>query len=186
MKLAWIPNAICVMRIILIAPLVLALFDGRYELALVLMVVAGASDGLDGFLAKTFGWQSKLGSLLDPAADKLLLVSTMLSLATLGLMPVGLAAIVILRDIVIVSGAIAYWRLAGTLRGEPTKISKLNTLCQLLFVVVAIMHAAWQQPPAMWLLVLGALVVFTSITSGIAYVLIWSERARQTVQAGSR
>ena len=186
MKLAHIPNAICVIRILLVAPLVLALFDGNYVLALGLMVVAGLSDGLDGFLAKTFGWQSKLGSLLDPAADKLLLVSTMLSLTTLGLLPLGVAAIVILRDIVIVSGAIAYWRLAGTLRGEPTKVSKLNTLCQLLFVVATIMHAAWQLPPATWVLVLGALVVFTSITSGLAYVLIWSERARRTVQASSR
>jgi cardiolipin synthase len=183
-KLAQIPNAICVLRILLIAPLVMALFDGNYDLALALIVIAGVSDAVDGFLAKTFSWQTRLGSLLDPAADKLLLVSTFLSLTVLGLVPVGVTAIVILRDVVIVSGAMTYRRLAGTLNGEPTLISKLNTLCQLLFVVSTIMQAAWQRPEQAWLTVLGALVVFTSITSGLNYVLIWSERARQSVRTG--
>jgi cardiolipin synthase len=184
-RLAHIPNAICVLRILLVVPLVLALFGGDYSLALALIVIAGLSDAVDGFLAKTFGWQSWLGSLLDPAADKLLLVSTILSLTVLDLVPVSVAAIVILRDIVIVSGAIAYRLLAGTLSGEPTMISKLNTLCQLIFVVATIMQAAWQSPSMDWLIVLGALVVFTSITSGLHYVLIWSDRARRAVQLGS-
>jgi cardiolipin synthase len=184
-RLAQIPNAICVLRILLIVPLVVALLGGDYRLALVLIVIAGVSDGVDGFLAKTFGWQSRLGSLLDPAADKLLLVSTIVCLAWLGLVPIGVAAIVILRDIVIVCGALAYFRLAGTLTGEPTLISKLNTLAQLLFVIATIMQSAWQRPDQQWLVVLGAFVVFTSITSGTSYVLIWSGRARRTVQAGS-
>ena len=186
MKLAQIPNAICVLRILLVVPLVVVLFAGDFRLALALIVIAGVSDGVDGFLAKTFGWQSRLGSLLDPAADKLLLVSTIVSLTMLDLVPVGVTAIVILRDIVIVCGALAYLRLAGTLTGEPTRISKLNTLAQLLFVIATIMQAAWQRPAADWLIVLGALVVFTSITSGLSYVLIWSERARRTAQTGTR
>jgi cardiolipin synthase len=186
MRLAQIPNAICVLRILLIVPLVLALFAGNYKLALVLMVIAGVSDGIDGFLAKTFGWQSRLGSLLDPVADKLLLVSTILSLTALGLVPTGVAVIVILRDLVIVTGAIAYRWIAGSLSGEPTMISKLNTLCQLLFVVATIMQAAWQIPSGEWLIIAGAVVVFTSITSGLNYVLVWSDRARRTVQSGTR
>jgi cardiolipin synthase len=177
--LSWIPNAICIVRIVLILPLVAALSAGNYPLGLFLIVFAGFSDGVDGFLAKTFGWRSRLGSLLDPAADKLLLVSTFLSLTVLGLVPIALTVIVILRDIVIVSGAMAYQRYAGGLRGEPTLISKINTGCQLLFVIGTIMHAAWQQPPMVWLNVLGASVVFTSITSGLNYVLIWSRRARE-------
>jgi cardiolipin synthase len=185
-KLAQIPNAICVLRILLIVPLVFALFRGDYRLALLLIVIAGASDGVDGFLAKTFGWQSRLGSLLDPAADKLLLVSSIVSLTILGLVPFGVTAIVVARDIVIVCGAFAYLRLAGTLTGEPLLISKLNTLSQLMFIVLTIMQAAWQRPGSDWLTALGALVVFTSITSGLSYVLIWSDRARQAVQSGSR
>lgn len=183
MKLSSIPNAICVLRIALIVPLVLALFADRFALALLLIVIAGLSDGLDGFLAKTFDWRSRLGSLLDPAADKLLLVSTFLSLTMLGLVPVGLTSIVILRDVVIVSGALAYQQVAGRLAGEPTFISKVNTGCQLLFVVCVIAHQEWSLPGRNWLTMLGAAVVFTSITSGLNYVLIWSRRARLAADA---
>jgi len=183
-RLGWIPNAICIVRIVLIVPLVIALFGNRYDLALLLIVIAGASDGIDGYLAKSFGWRTQLGSLLDPAADKLLIVTTFLSLARLGLVPVGLTAIVILRDVVIVGGALAYRGLAGHLEGKPTLISKLNTGCQLLFVIGVIMQAQWGLPPLFWLTLLGGTVVFTSITSGLNYVLLWSRRARLAARAG--
>jgi len=178
-RLNWIPNAICVVRIVLIVPLVLALFAAEYPLALSLIIIAGFSDGLDGFLARSLGWRSRLGSVLDPAADKLLLVSSFITLSALGLVPVSLTGIVILRDVVIVSGALAWQRRAGKLEGEPTLISKFNTGCQLLFIVGTITQAEWQWPAAGVLVVLGALVVFTSITSGLNYVLIWSRRASQ-------
>lgn len=181
MRLAWIPNAICVLRIALIVPFVLALAAERYALALLLIVVAGGSDGLDGLLARSYGWRTRLGGLLDPAADKLLMLAAFLSLTRLGLVPLGLTLIVILRDLVIVGGALAYLRVAGHLEGRPTFISKLNTVCQLLFVLLVIMHAEWRMPSAAWLVVLGAAVVFTSITSGLNYVLLWSERARLAV-----
>lgn len=184
MNYSWIPNAICILRIILIAPFVVALADGNYRFALLLIVVAGLSDGVDGLLAKTFGWRSRLGSLLDPAADKLLIVSAFLSLTLLDLVPIGLTVIVILRDIVIVSGALVYQRLAGPVTGEPTLISKLNTVFQLLFVVCTILNAEWQQPGQVWLNLLGALVVFSSITSGVNYVLVWSRRADLGARAG--
>jgi cardiolipin synthase len=177
-NLSWIPNAICVLRILLIAPFVLALLSGDYLLALILIIVAGGSDALDGLLARTFDWRTRLGSLLDPAADKLLVVSAFLSLTRLDLVPVGLTVIVILRDLVIVGGALAYQRVAGRLEGEPALISKLNTLFQLSFIVLTIVNARWGQPGLFWLSLLGGLVIFTSITSGINYVLIWSQRAR--------
>jgi cardiolipin synthase len=184
MKLGWIPNAICILRIVLIVPLVAALAEGNYSLALVLIVVAGLSDGVDGFLAKRFDWRTRLGSLLDPAADKLLILATFLSLTLLGLVPAGLTAIVILRDVVIVGGALAYQQLAGGLKGEPSIISKINTACQLLFVVATIMHAGWARPGDLVLVLLGGMVVFTSITSGLNYVLIWSRRARALARQG--
>ena len=183
MKLSFIPNAICVMRILLVVPLVAALFAGQYKLALVLIVVAGLSDGVDGFLARSFDWRSRLGSLLDPAADKLLVVSTFLSLTTLDLVPLGLTVIVVMRDIVIVSGALVYQKIGGRLHGEPVLISKLNTVFQLGFIVLTIMQAEWGRPGVYWLTLLGAMVVFTSISSGLTYVLVWSKRARQRVDA---
>jgi cardiolipin synthase (CMP-forming) len=185
-RLSWLPNAICVVRILLIAPLVWALLGERYMLALALIVIAGASDGVDGFLAKTFDWRTRLGSLLDPAADKLLLISVFVSLTVLGLVPFAVTAIVILRDAVIIAGALTYQFLIGSLRGEPTLISKLNTACQLGFTVCTVAAAAFDWALDQALQLLGAAVVFTSINSGLTYVLDWSRRARAARRRSSR
>jgi cardiolipin synthase len=150
-----------------------------------LIALAGLSDALDGFLAKTFGWRTRLGSLLDPAADKLLLVTVFMSLTYLDLVPLALTSIVVLRDVVIVLGAVLYQTLIAPVEGQPTAISKLNTACQLAFVLFTITHAAFEWPARMLLLLLGAAVVFTSITSGLNYVLGWSKRAWQLTHSPS-
>ncbi|MBN1237703.1 MAG: CDP-alcohol phosphatidyltransferase family protein [Gammaproteobacteria bacterium] len=183
MNLRWLPNAICIVRIALVAPLVAALLAEQYVLALALLVVAGGSDAVDGFLAKTFDWRTRLGGLLDPIADKLLLVSVFLTLTHLGKVPLGLAVIVVMRDVVIVVGALAYQLLIEPLRAEPSAISKLNTACQLAFVFFTMTHAAYAWPPEISLLLLGAAVVFTSITSGLNYVLRWSKQAWRATRA---
>jgi phosphatidylglycerophosphate synthase len=137
-RLGWLPNAICVLRMLLVVPLMIALLGEHYAAAVILLVVAGASDGLDGFLAKTFGWQTRLGSLLDPAADKLLLVSVFVGLA-----------------------------------------------CQLGFVFFAMTSAGFDWPPRAAVLIFGAAVVFTSLVSGLSYVLGWSRRAWRVARAST-
>jgi cardiolipin synthase (CMP-forming) len=177
MSWRWLPNAICIARMVLVAPLVLLLVAEDYSAALALLVVAGLSDGLDGWLAKTFDWRTRLGGLLDPAADKLLVVSLFVALTYTGLAPVELTAVVIGRDVVIVLGAITYHLLIAPVTGEPSAISKLNTACQLGFVFFTITSAAFGMPPRISLLILGAAVVFTSLVSGLNYVLRWGTRA---------
>lgn len=177
MSWRFLPNAICIARMLLVAPLVLLIVDGRYAAALLVLVVAGISDGLDGFLAKTFDWRTRLGGLLDPAADKLLLVSVFVALTYVGLVPLALTIVVVGRDVVIVIGAVCYQWLIAPVEGEPAAISKLNTACQLGMVFFALTNAAYGWPPEISLLVLGAAVVFTSIVSGLTYVLRWSVRA---------
>ena len=177
MNLRFIPNAICVARILLVAPLVLWIVEGRFAAALVVLVAAGLSDGLDGFLAKRFNWQTRIGSLLDPAADKLLLVAAFASLTYVGLIPLELTFVVVARDVVLVLGAICYQWLIAPVRGEPSAISKLNTACQLAMLFFTLTAAAFAWPPPVSLLVLGATVVFTSIVSGLNYVLRWGSRA---------
>ena len=177
MSWRFLPNAICVARMLLVAPLVLWIVEGRFAAALLVLVIAGFSDGLDGFLAKRFDWRTRLGGLLDPAADKLLLVSAFLALTYAGLIPLGLTLVVIGRDVVIVLGAICYQWLIAPVQGEPTAISKLNTACQLAMVFFTLTSAAYAWPPDVSLLVLGGAVVFTSIVSGLSYVLRWSARA---------
>lgn len=177
MSLRWLPNAICIIRVILVGPIVVLLLDENYLGALVLIALAGFSDLLDGFLARVFDWRTRLGSLLDPAADKLLIVSVFLTLTYQGIVPLLLTVVVVLRDVVIVGGAMFYQWLIAPLEGEPTVISKLNTACQLLFVLCVLTDAATGWPPQPALTVLGAAVLFTSLTSGLNYVVGWSKRA---------
>ena len=125
MELRWLPNAISVFRILLIVPVVYSILHARYVEALALFFVAGFSDGVDGFLAKRFGWHTRLGALLDPIADKLLMASIYVTLALVSKLPIWLAALVVLRDVVILGGATAYNFLIAPVQGEPTRISKL-------------------------------------------------------------
>ncbi len=177
MKLVTIPNLICLLRMALTVPIVVLLAEGRYGQTLVLFAVAAASDILDGYLAKTFGWTSELGKVLDPLADKLLLVSVFITLAVIGLVPVWLATIAVLRDVVIGVGAGVYRWLFGPLEGRPTIPSKLNTLVQLLFVIAVVWRAAFQDLPEWMVLGLGAGVLVTTIVSGVDYVLTYIRKA---------
>jgi cardiolipin synthase len=177
MKLATIPNLICLLRIALTVPIVILLAEGRYDETLVLFAVAAASDILDGYLAKTFGWTSELGKFLDPFADKLLLVSVFITLAVVGLVPVWLAAIAVLRDVVIGAGAGVYKLLFGPVEGRPTVPSKLNTLVQLLFVIAVVWQAAFRNLPDGMIQGLGAFVFVTTVVSGIDYVQTYIRKA---------
>ena len=179
MKLSWLPNAISLFRIALIVPVVLLIENQRFGEALLVFFVAGLSDGLDGYLAKHFAWRSRLGALLDPLADKFLMAGAYATLAAVEQIPFWLAAIVVFRDLVIVGGATAYNFLIAPVQGEPTRISKLNTGLELLFVVAVLSHAAIGAPPQTAITVLGAGVFVTVVVSGIDYVIAWSERARR-------
>lgn len=182
MSLRWLPNAISILRIALVPPILWCLVADRYAEALLLFLVAGFSDGIDGWLAKRFGWHSRLGALLDPAADKLLIASVFLLLLVEQLIPLWLGALVIFRDVVIVGGATAYNFLVRPIEGEPTRISKLNTALVLLFVAFVLSRAAFDWPPAISVTVLGAAVFVTVVVSGIDYVLSWSRRARRSLK----
>ncbi|TFG85025.1 MAG: CDP-alcohol phosphatidyltransferase family protein [Chromatiales bacterium] len=176
-RAAQIPNLICVLRMVLVWPIVDALLTGRYALALILVAVAGLSDGLDGYLAKRFDWRSRLGGLLDPLADKLLLVSTFLTLAYTSLAPLWLAAVVVIRDVVIVSGGLIYQAVVAPVRPEPSRASKLNTAAQLFFICAVIANRGFGLPPDEVLIPSGAAVLVTSTVSGLDYVVRWSGRA---------
>ena len=178
MSLSWLPNAISILRIALVPPILVLILRGEYGWALALFWFAGFSDGLDGYLAVRFNWTTRLGGLLDPAADKFLITGLFVTLAVTGDIPVWLAAIVILRDVVIVLGALAYNYLVKPVPGEPTRISKLNTALQMIFVLFVLSRAGFGWPDAIAITVLGAAVLVTVVISGVDYVLSWSARAR--------
>jgi cardiolipin synthase len=176
-NLRQLPNLICVARILLIVPVAMSLYHGDFRLTLLLFGIAAFSDALDGFLAKRFGWATELGRILDPLADKLLLVTVFIMLAVLGYTPLWLSGIVVLRDVVIGVGAVSYRYFFGRLHGRPTGVSKLNTALQLLYVLATVAHLGLDWPSAAVTLMLGAAVFVTTVISGIDYTKTYIRRA---------
>ena len=181
-----IPNLITGLRILLVAPFLWLLLEERYGAALLLFMIAGLSDALDGFLAKYYDWTSELGGLLDPIADKLLLIGAILALGWLGKLPGWLVVLVIARDLIIVGGAVVYHLRIARFHAAPLMISKLNTLMQLALVCTVIVHCGLTSLPE-WLLTSGiVLTALTTVWSGATYVWRWGRLARRQAQSPTR
>lgn len=172
-----IPNLITVFRFLLVTPVVWAILDDRFGLALLLFGIAGLSDAIDGYLAKRNNWSSRLGAILDPLADKLLLVCTFITLGWLGLIPLWLVVLIILRDIMIVTGALVYHYKVEKITMEPSMVSKLNTFTQILLVLAVMFSRGIQALPFMWIDVLLYAVLVTTVWSGLGYMWTWGKRA---------
>ena len=171
-----IPNIISISRIILVVPIAYYLWNQNYLLALFLFLVGGLSDGLDGFLARRYKWESELGVILDPMGDKLMMLTAYLLLGWHNVLPVWLVVMVILRDLIIVIGTLLYQRYIGAAKLKPLFISKLNTVFQILLVLVAM----FTQIVNVNILVVDVfvwLVVVTTLASGYAYINEWGRRA---------
>ena len=183
LRMSYIPNAICILRIILVIPIIDFLWDKQYENALGLIAIAGISDFLDGFLAKKNNWRSKLGAALDPAADKILLVSLFVVLYLIDLIPFWLMATVLMRDIMILIGLSLYYYFIEKPRPDPTFISKLNTFLQIFFVLFVIAGQIFNPNLDLLVQFTGALVFLTSILSGLDYWISWSINVKKIITA---
>ncbi len=177
MRLRDLPNIISFLRLLAVIPILYLLLEHQYGWALLLFVVAGLSDGLDGFLAKHYGWQSNLGGILDPLADKVLLVACFLVLGALSLIPVWLVAAVVFRDLLIVGGAVLYNYRIEEVEAAPILVSKLNTVLQILLIVLVITDAGPMQLPDWVIQTLIWACLATVIVSGTQYVWIWTRKA---------
>jgi cardiolipin synthase (CMP-forming) len=182
MSLRHLPNLLCVLRILLVYPVAQWILQERYADVMLLFAFAASTDALDGFLAKRFGWTSKLGSLLDPLADKLLLVTVFICLSMNGNVPWLLTGLVLLRDLVILFGALTYKVLFGPVNGNPTIASKFNTVAQIVFCLAVVAAAGYLWPADWVVILLGALVLFSTCVSGIDYTLIYVRRAQAVVR----
>jgi cardiolipin synthase len=179
-----LPNLISVLRIALVAPLIATILWDRYESALVIAAVAGVSDGVDGYLARRFRWQSRLGSILDPVADKLMLVGCLVALGWLHEAPRWLVVLVVVRDAVIVLGALAWHRILHTFEARPSWLSKTTTVAQIGFVLLVLADQAfgWGIPMAIPVWVVAVLTA----ASGLDYVVRWGLLARRELNEGKR
>ncbi len=180
MQWHWIPNAITLARMAMAAPLAWLILDQRHAAALALAMLAGLSDAIDGLLAKRYGWQSRLGGQMDPVADKLVLLAAFVALAVTGVLPAWLVILALARDVVIVTGAVAYHNLIGPLDAQPTFLSKVTTVLQIVLVVAALVHDLdGVDLPAPLLLGLIWITAAATAGSGLHYVLAWGVRARR-------
>lgn len=177
MTLRDIPNIISLLRIALVIPVIYLLLEREFSYALVLFFVAGLSDGLDGYLAKRNNWTSRLGSILDPLADKLLLVFSYLALGWLHEIPMWIVIVVMVRDVVIVVGAISYHELIGEYDMMPTWMSKTNTFFQIILVLTVVFSLGVYTLPGWLIDTLIYTVAVTTVVSGINYVWVWGRRA---------
>ncbi|MEN1727837.1 MAG: CDP-alcohol phosphatidyltransferase family protein [Pseudomonadota bacterium] len=177
MSFSWLPNVLTIGRILAIPPLVWLLLDGRYDWALAVAVLAGVSDLIDGWLARRFGWTSRFGSMADPAADKLLMLASYLTLAWLQYLPWWLFALVIGRDLVIVIGGWVYHRYFERLEAEPTTLSKFNTFCQIFLMWFVLIRLAGFPLPPEAQIGLEWMVAFMALATLVQYVWLWSLRA---------
>jgi cardiolipin synthase len=173
MKLAQIPNILTIIRIIMVAPIIITLIKADYFTTLILFFIAGLTDMLDGFIAKKFKFQSYLGSIIDPMADKILLVSIFFTMFLTNLIPLWFFIIVLVRDVMIVAGVVGYFLNTTSKEGlNPSNISKINTFMQIFLVLFIVLTKEY---PALDVFTIELIIITatTTILSGADYVWLW-------------
>ena len=182
MKLSQIftaPNQLTLLRMIFVPFIVIDLVDGQYLWALILFVVAGFSDGLDGLLARRLHQQTLLGQYLDPIADKLLLSTMFLVLSILHKIPWKFTVVVFSRDTSILAASAVLFAIAGLRDFRPSIFGKANTVSQIAAVFFVLLL---QVQPVRWIWIartvfLRATFIFT-IVSALHYVILVQHRLR--------
>ena len=173
-----LPNIITLLRLAAVPVIAWLILQQRWEAASWLFLAAAVSDGIDGLLARWLNQMTQLGAALDTIADKALGVVTLVMLTQVGAIPLWVALTILLRDSIIVLGALSYRGLAGHLEIHPTWLGKIHVFAEfsLLALVLANLGKIWVVEA--WLGVLFAAVFIIAVISGVQYVWIWSAKAR--------
>lgn len=168
-----VPNLITVLRLLLVPAVVLAMLQARWEWAFAAFVVAGVSDGVDGFIARRFKLVSRLGAYLDPLADKALLVSVFVMLGIIGELPLWLVILAVSRDVLIVCMVLLSTILANPVEMKPLMVSKFNTAVQILLASVVLAELAFGTGFGLLRPLLIILSGLLTVASAAAYLLHW-------------
>lgn len=182
MMLKQIPNALTMIRLLLVAPFLMCLSRYQFVSAFYIFIIAGFTDALDGRLARGFAWQSRFGALVDPVADKILITASFIGLAVLHILPLWLVMLVLLRDVTISFGVLAWYFLISPKPAlQPTYISKINTVMQLSLVLICLFEQAFLMVIPMLKQLCLILTALTTSMSFADYVWTWGNKAcRQT------
>ncbi|MES2193027.1 MAG: CDP-alcohol phosphatidyltransferase family protein [Pseudomonadota bacterium] len=168
-----IPNIITLGRILLVPVIVWAIASNQMAIAFAIFIVAGVSDAVDGFLAKRFNMASELGALLDPIADKALLVSIYIALGTWGAVPRWIVILVVSRDLMIVAAVIVSWLVGKPIPMKPLMVSKLNTVAQVAFAALVLASLGFGFNPLPYdHILMGFVTVFTLVSVSL-YLVEW-------------
>ncbi len=174
------PNQLTLLRLLFIPFVIINVFDGNWGWALGLLIVAGASDGLDGLLARVLHQQTMLGQYLDPIADKLLLSSLFLVLSFVKKIPWKYTIIVFSRDLIIVSTCVVLYATVGMRDFRPSLFGKTSTFCQIAAVFFVVLAQVYSQP---WIAMTERLFLYATFAfatvSGVHYVLRTGYRLRR-------
>ncbi len=180
-KVINLPNLLTLGRILITPFIVYSILNNFAVQALVLMVIAGLTDLLDGAIAKRFHMQTAVGAYMDPIADKLMLVGSIISLFIIGQVPMFLFLAVLFRDVIIVIGAMAYELVTHRLEMQPTYLSKVTTVVQIIYVSMALLHIAWPLPamlmPTMLMNIAAWMTFAITCISGVQYMILWTSKA---------
>lgn len=172
-----LPNMISLARLLSVPFNVWLILVDQWRLALVIFCLAGLSDAVDGFLAKRFDMQSRLGQYLDPIADKVLLVSIFIVLGAQQHLPLWLVILVVSRDILIVGGVILLYAFDQPHEPKPFLLSKINTATQIVLAAAVLATLAFAlNGMAAYVRILILAVALTTVTSGAAYLVDWWRR----------
>lgn len=168
-----LPNLITTGRIILVPVIFWLLVTGQLQLAFYAFLIAGVSDLADGYLAKSFNWQTELGSYLDPLADKLLIVSLFVALGVSGALPLWLVIAVVSRDLLIVAGVVLAWLMDRPFKMRPIGVSKANTASQVVLAAVVLADQAFALGLDTLRILLVGLTGALTFASLAAYLDLW-------------
>ncbi len=170
------PNLLTLGRILLTPFIVYSILNGASMQAMALMVISGITDMLDGAIAKHFHLQTVVGAYMDPIADKLMLVSAIVSLFIVDRVPLFLFLAVVFRDVIIVVGAVAYELVTHRLEMRPTYLSKATTVAQIVYVSATLLHMVHPLPAIIMAAALWITFLLTFV-SGVQYMVLWTVKA---------
>lgn len=178
-----LPNLISLGRLMLVPLAIWLILVGNYGGAFWVFVLAGVSDALDGFIAKRFDRRTRLGALLDPVADKALLVSVYVTLGWAGQLWTSLVVLVVFRDVMIIGGFLLIQAVAAPKRYDPLFVSKLNTGLQIALVAFVLARLGLGVGPGLLGEVLSLAVMATTVLSGMSYLVRWTRILARSEQA---
>ena len=164
-----IPNALTIVRILLIPVFVGLLLYDRFGYGLAVLAVAGLTDLLDGIIARAANQRTRLGAFLDPLADKLLLSSGFVTLAILHLIPLWVAILIVSRDVILIVGTLLFQLTESAVDISPTVLGKGTTLVQLVYLILAVLLAS-QAMETKIIQPLFYLMVGLTLGSGLHYL----------------